>query len=244
MRVIAVVIMSGAMILLAGEAGLGAEHKPESAADYVLAYEQDFEGPSPLDDFVFTDSDAWRLAEEGGNHSLELKGGSDYSPSVRSPRNIALLADKQFGSFVLEARVKYTGRNYGHADQCLFFGFQEPDQYYYTHIGKKQDPHAHQIFIVDQKPRTAITDKSTTNGFRWKKNQWQRLRLVRDAKAGTIKVYAGDTEKPALIAKDTHFKRGWLGYGSFDDAGHIDDIRIWAPKGDVRDRSVDAFKSN
>jgi hypothetical protein len=226
-----------------GCAAKAAEPVSDVPDNYVQVYAQDFEGESPLKDFVFSDRSAWRLAEEDGNHSLELKDASDYQPPVRSPRNIALLAGKQFGSFVLEARVKYTGRQYNHADQCLFFGFEKPDRYYYTHIGKTQDPHAHQIFIVDREPRTAITRQSNSDGFPWQQNRWERVRIVRDAKAGTIEVYIRDMNRPVLIAKDTKFKRGWVGYGSFDDRGHIDDIRIWAPRNSVKERPVDAFKS-
>jgi hypothetical protein len=212
-------------------------------ADYQLMYHQDFEGEDPLADFVFTDASAWTLSESNGNHSLELKADSDYEPPHRSPYNIALLADKQFGSFVLEAQIQYTGRDYGHADLCLFFNFQNPGHYYYTHIGKQQDPHAHQIFIVDGEPRTAITDESKMAGFPWEQGRWEKVRVVRDAAAGTVEVYIRDMSEPILSTTDTNFQSGWLGFGTFDDRGKVDNIHVWAPKGSVKQKAMDSFES-
>jgi len=211
--------------------------------DYTLAYHQDFEGESPLGDFVFTDPAAWRLSEEDGNHSLELYQASDYKPPHRSPRNLALVAGKWFKSFVFEAQVKYTGRKYNHADQCLFFGFQDPAHYYYAHIGKTQDPHAHQIFVVKKKPRTAITDRSRTDGFPWQPGRWEKVRLVRDAERGRIAVYIRNMHEPVLVAEDDNFQRGWLGFGSFDDRGHVDNIHVWAPADEVQEKAIDYFES-
>jgi hypothetical protein len=218
------------------------QSQPGTPNNYELVYFQDFEGQHPLDDFVFTDPSAWQLTEQDGNHSLELTSGSDYSPPHRSPRNIALLADKQFGSFVMEAQVKYTGRDYNHADQCLFFGFQDPAHYYYTHIGKSQDPHAHQVFIVNEAPRTAITAESRTAGFPWQQGRWEKVRLVRDAENGLVQVYIGDMSEPMFTADDEHFQSGWLGFGTFDDRGHVDNIHVWAPKGSVKSKTMTEFE--
>ena len=46
---------------------------------------------------------------------------------------------------------------------------------------------------------------------------------------GTIKVYFDDMSKPIMVAEDTNFKSGYVGFGSFDDTGMVDDIKIWGP---------------
>ena len=71
-----------------------------------------------------TDANAWEIVEESdGNKALGLVGASKYSPPVRSPLNIALLKGRKFGSFEMTVKMKQTGREYGHRDLCLFFGY-------------------------------------------------------------------------------------------------------------------------
>lgn len=209
--------------------------------DYHLVYHQDFEEESPLDDFAFSDEAAWKLVESSGDHTLALTQDSDYDPPVRSPRNFALIRGLEFDSFVLEAQVMYTGRDYGHADLCLFFGFRDPSHYYYTHIGKSQDPHAHQIFIVDGEPRTKITDRSRTDGFPWEKGRWEKVRVVRDGSTGKIEVYVRDMDEPILETTDSRFGSGRVGFGTFDDRGRINNIHVWAKAEDVRKVEANPF---
>src|SRR4051794_2054974 len=99
-------------------------HAGEIPKNYKLQYEQNFEKPESLKDFLFTDPNAWRLSKDGDNTSLELFGKSKYEPKHRSPFNIALLADKTFGDFVLDVELQSTVKPYPHQDMCLFFGFQ------------------------------------------------------------------------------------------------------------------------
>ena len=34
---------------------------------------------------------------------------------------------------------------------------------------------------------------------------------------------------PIMTAEDANFGSGWVGFGSFDDTGKVDNVRIWAP---------------
>lgn len=197
-------------------------------ANYQLVYEQDFEEAAALDDFEMSDPSAWKRTEENGQYCLELVGGSDYQPRVRSPRNIAILKPHTFGSFVLEADLLQTGREYGHRDLCLFFSMKDPANFYYLHIASKADPHAHNIFLVNDEPRRAIAEK-TTEGIQWGQNQWHKIRLVREVESGLIQLYFDDMETPIMETHDQHFDYGYVGFGSFDDSGKFDNIKIWAP---------------
>jgi hypothetical protein len=165
----------------------------------------------------------------GKDRALELHQQSQYQPPVRSPVNIALLADRQFGDFILEVDLLQTGREYGHRDMCLFFGLQNPQQFYYVHIATQADPNAHNVFIVNEAPRKNFATK-TTEGVNWGLEIWHRVRLERSVKSGTIKVYFDDLEQPIMEAQDTTFGVGHLGFGSFDDTGKVKNIRIWTPK--------------
>jgi hypothetical protein len=195
--------------------------------NYKLVYEQNFAAPDTLRQFAMSDPEAWRYGATNGNGALELVRQSKYSPAVRSPVNIALIRDKMFSDFVLEADLIQTGREYGHRDMCLYFGFQNPTNFYYVHIATKADPHAHNIFVVTNAPRIAIA-KETTKGVDWGLGVWHKVRLERDTGEGTIKVFFDDLTKPIMLAKDKTFSSGYIGFGSFDDTGMIDNVRIWA----------------
>lgn len=198
---------------------------------YKLIYQQDFTQAEALRDFATTDPNAWRIAPAADPNkpaALELSKQSKYSPPVRSPVNIALLADRVFSDFILEVDLKQTGREYGHRDMCLFFGVRDPAHFYYAHIATKADDNAHNVFIVNNAPRVKIA-QTTTEGARWGLEEWHRVRLERNAATGLIKVYFDDLAKPIMVAEDTRFPSGYIGFGSFDDTGQATRIRIWAP---------------
>ena len=195
-------------------------------SDYKVLYEQKFDRAAALKDFIMTDAKAWRFSP---SNALELTGQSQYKPIVRSPVNIALIGDKVFEDFVLEADLMQTGREYGHRDMCLFFGFQTPTNFYYTHIATAADPNAHNIFIVNGKPRTNIARK-TTKGVNWGLGVWHKVRLERKIADGSIRVFFDDMNEPIMIAEDKTFAAGYIGFGSFDDTGMIDNITIRGTK--------------
>ena len=196
---------------------------------YKLVYEQDFEGDVSLNDFEITDPTAWKIALGKKGQALKLYGESSYEPRVRSPHNIAFIKDKKLGSFIMEADLQQTGKEYGHRDLCLFFGIKDPSNFYYVHMASNADPNAHNIFLVNDAPRTNIATK-TTEGIDWgATNEWHKIRLERDIEKGTIKVFFDDMEKPIMETKDKHFDYGYVGFGSFDDSGKFDNIKVWAP---------------
>ena len=220
---------------------VAAEEKPAGVPEnYRLLYSQDFGSPASVDDFLMTDSKAWRLAPASGDEraALELSRKSKYAPPHRSPVNIALLKDWTFGDCVIEADCLQTGKEYGHRDMIFVFGYQSPTQYYYTHIATKADDHANQIFIVNDAPRLKIS-KQSNDGNQWGLNQWRHVRIERKASDGTIKVYFDDMTKPIMVAEDKTFGAGWVGFGSFDDTGKISNIKIWGPSAEKR--SAPAF---
>src|SRR5262245_21156774 len=223
-----------------------AADKPQGIPeDYRLLYEQDFEKPGAINDFVFTDPTDWKQVKGEKNLWLELsydrKAKLTYEPKHRSPFHIALIADKVFGDFILDADLQSTVKPYPHQDMCLFYGFTSPERFYYTHLAVAADPHAHNIFLVNDAPRTAIA-KVTTKGITWNEGKWHKVRIARAASAGTIQVYFDDITKPIMKAEDKTFAKGHVGVGSFDDTGRIDNIRVWGRA--VEDRKTEFFKKS
>lgn len=178
-----------------------------------------------------TDPAAWQVSEEKGNKFFSQHKASKYKPKHRSPFNIALLKEPTVGDFVLEAKCRSTVKDYGHRDMCLFFGHQDPDHFYYVHLGKKTDDHANQIFIVNGADRTKISTK-TTPGTNWVDKKWHHVRIIRTVSDGTIAVYFDDMTTPVMTATDKTFAWGRIGVGSFDDTGDWDDIILRGQKVD------------
>ena len=201
---------------------------------YALVFSEDFSQPSSMEKFVFASPEHWKRVEVGDRWALEHThaGEQGYAPPHRSPHNIALVATHRFGSFVLDCELQQTGREYGHRDACVFFNFVDPSHFYYAHIATKADPHAHQIFTVNNAPRTAITQVGSP-GFDWGPvDKWHSVRLVRDLDRGEMEVYIDDLSRPILKARDCTHGLGYVGIGSFDDTGHVTNIRIYAPQAD------------
>jgi hypothetical protein len=219
--------------------GIAASHAAENIpSGYKLLYQQDFEKPGAIEDFVMTDPSAWKVTKDEKGGALELVSQSHYTPAFRSPFNIALIKGKEFGDFVMEADVIQTGKEYGHRDMCFFFGFDNPEHFYYAHIATAADDHAHNIFIVDNEPRTKIA-KTTTKGAHWGLNLWHHVRIERELSDGMIKIYFDDMTLPIMMGESHAFEWGRIGFGSFDDTGKVDNIKIWgpsdrAPKEDVK----------
>lgn len=201
-----------------------AEEAPQILDGLPLVFEEDFESGDGR--WHKTDPEAWSIIEEDGNHVLALQRSSDYAPKVRSPLNIALVTDFEVGSFVFEATVKQTGRDYDHRDLCLFFGHRDPSKFYYVHLATKADDHAHSIFLVNDAARVSVA-KERTEGVVWD-DKTHRVRVTRDAESGQIEVFFDDMERPIMQAVDKTFLTGTLGLGSFDDTGTFDSIRVWA----------------
>lgn len=197
---------------------------------YNLIYAQDFESPQAFKGFDMTDESAWKIADGKTGKAMELFGKSDYKSRVRSPFNIALIKDLVVGDFVMEVNLSQTGKEYGHRDLCLFFGVNNPTNFYYVHMASVADNNANNIFLVNDEPRTNIASKTTT-GTNWgQNNSWHKARIERKVESGSIKIYFDDMTEPIMEANDTHFTDGRIGIGSFDDSGQFDNIKIWAPK--------------
>lgn len=194
------------------------------AAGEPVKIEENFEHGA--DRWQPTDPANWRLAGDNGGRVFELfQSKTRFQPPHRSPFNFALLKDAKLGSFTLTVSLKTTKAAYGHRDLCLIFGYQDPARFYYAHLGEKTDDRANQIFIVNNAPRIKISTK-TTAGTKWQDNHWHKARIVRDAEAGTIKVFFDDMSSPAMEASDKTFATGQIGLGSFDDVGRFDNVLI------------------
>jgi hypothetical protein len=214
--------------------------------------------PLLLDENFSQGADRWQPASPEGWKIIDIDGGKAYSEfknvnitkklPYRSPWNIALLKDITVGDFVLEIKMRETHSDYPHRDSCIVFGYQNPAHFYYVHFAPVTgDPHADQIFIVNDADRLAITDKDhQSTGAKWgDQTSWHRLKIVRNVESGLIEAYFHeddapftDADKPLMTAHDKTFIWGRLGMGTFDDTADFAEVKLWgekvkAPAGDV-----------
>lgn len=177
-----------------------------------------------------TDETAWKIDSSLTKDAVysQFKKRSKYQPPFRSPFNMSLVKDLAVESFQIDVDVLSTHKDYNHRDACLFFGYQSPSQFYYVHLGKKTDPHANQIFIVNKAARTKIS-LTTTPGTDWD-DQWHHVRIKRDTRSGTIEIYFDDLKKPVMTAKDKTFLWGQVGLGSFDDTTAWNNFKLRGKK--------------
>ncbi len=197
---------------------------PLAAEELPLVHADDFSGGAGA--WHPSHPAMWEVAEvEGGASAYRLKGKSGYQPEHRSPHSVSLLKGVVLGDFTLTAKVRTLQRPTGHRDMCLFFGYQDPSRFYYVHLGQDPDPHSSQVFIVNEAPRTAITENETA-GIPWEDGKWHEVKLVRRVADGLVEVYFDDMETPAMTARDKTFAWGLVGLGSFDDPGEWTDVEI------------------
>ena len=217
---------------MGGDRKKGQELLSNFFADYLkgsdmdlLAHEDFDEG---IDNWEPTDPKAWKLEKKDSRTFYSLHAKSNYKTKVRSPFNISLLKGSEVGDFVLDVDLRSTIKVYGHQDLCLFFGHQDPEHYYYVHLGRKADAHANSIFLVNNAPRVSIA-KTRTEGTDWSRG-WHRARIRREAASGKIEVFFDDMQEPVMTTIDKTFTHGRVGIGSFDDTGDFDAIRLWGKR--------------
>lgn len=200
-----------------------ASGEPETCQGLPLVFSEDFE--QGADRWETTDATAWELRDTDSGKVFGLNRRiSKYQPKVRSPHNIALIKDVEVADFVLTLRVKSTLDTGGHRDCCIFFNYQNPTQFYYVHLGARPDPNSGQIMIVNEAPRTPLTDNKRPTPW---DDQWHDVKVVRNAGAGTIEIYFDDMAQPLMTANDKTFGKGRVGIGSFDDMDDFDDIKLF-----------------
>jgi hypothetical protein len=198
-------------------------------------------------ELVFSDPAVWQFAsDEEGKGFLELDYDrknykSTYTPKHRSPIHIALFRQMPLTDFVMDVEAMSTTEPYGHQDVCLFFGFVNPEHFYYVHLAPEPDMNAHNVFIVNDSARKNLLEPQK-KGIVWKKNTWHNLRLARQATTGKIAVYFDDFAKPVLSAEDKTFQDGFAGFGSFDDTARFRNVRLYTKNLTIGGKQADFFK--
>ena len=195
------------------------------------------------DSWQTTDDQSWDLGSDNdGSYWFGLnKRRSNYKPTHRSPHNVALVRGLALSDCIITFRVKSTKDTGPHRDCCVFFGHQNPSQFYYVHLGAEPDKVSGQIMIVNDAPRVALT--KNTKPVPWD-NDWHTVKLTRDSDSGMIAVYFDDMTTPLISTSDqTFIKHGKIGLGSFDDMNDFTDVKVYGTRPGCEPESVSTAAS-
>lgn len=211
---------------IAGGYPQGPEHKHtevKRSTNHPLVFEEDFE--NGRDRWETTDDNVWQWKKTDGNGSLHItQRTNSYKPTVRSPHHIALIKDVEVADFELTFRVRGPNDTGNHRDCCVFFNHQDATHFYYVHLGAKPDPASGQIMIVNDAPRTPLTDNKKLTPWT---EDWHQVKVVRNTRNGRINIFFDDMTTPHMSVVDKTFGKGRVGIGSFDDINEFDDVKLW-----------------
>jgi hypothetical protein len=195
---------------------------------YILVYQQNFSSDTALKDFRFSSPGSWKINNVKGNRFLECTGQTQYDPGFLSPGIIGIIHGHMLGEFILEADLMMTGPEKDDRDLCIFFSVKDSSHYYYIQFASQANDSAHGIFLVKNAPRCRVSNWQSA-GIIWGNQKWHRVRVVRNIVNRSVTVYFDNMKNPVMTSKDPELVMGYLGFGSFNDAGYIDNIKIWAP---------------
>jgi hypothetical protein len=163
----------------------------------------------------------WRVLTEGNLHYLHMN--RSRPPGVpRRPLQFARLKNTRVGSFNLEANVRREG-----SSMIIVFNYVDTLHFYYVHLsvnpGRQIAVH-NGIFIVNGGPRRRIAGMDAPAAL--PDRSWHAVRIVRDARSGSIRVYVDHHRNPLFTTTDRAFTCGQIGFGSFDETGDFAKIRL------------------
>ncbi|HEX2874076.1 MAG TPA: hypothetical protein VHP33_22630, partial [Polyangiaceae bacterium] len=209
-----------------GTGGSAAVQPPDGVpAGYKLVYAQTFAEPASLADLVFANPTQWKHDPAG----FVASTGASYAPPFRSPFSVAIVKSIKVTSFVMDAEMLQTSPDGdAHRDMVFIWNFSSPSKFYYSHISTAHDGVAHNILIVNEADRKAISTTFSA-GYDWGRNVWKKLRVVRDVESGAMSVFDLDAPTQAILtANDKTFTDGYVGFGSFDNSGQVRNVKVWA----------------
>ena len=219
-----------------------------------ISFHDDFESGS-LDSWQLPYAEDWAIlsekaAEKGAerarqavNHYLHMKRNRE--PGVpRRPLQFALLKKAKVGSFDFQTRVRREGKS-----MIVVFNYVDTLHFYYAHLSADSgatEPVHNGVFIVNGEPRKRIAGIDAPPAL--PDREWHRVRLARDTRTGSIRVFMDDRQAPLFSVIDDTFACGQVGIGSFDETGDFDDVTLTSsdagcePSGAVRVRPANEDK--
>jgi hypothetical protein len=163
----------------------------------------------------------WEILQEVNLHYLHME--RSRPPGVpRRPLQFALLKGVKVGNFTLDVKVRSAQQS-----MIVVFDYVDSLHFYYAHLsdvsGTKISVH-NGIFIVDGAPRRRIAGLEASPAL--PDHSWHDVRIVRDVRTGSIKVFLDNQATPRFSVIDRTFTCGQIGLGSFDETGDFAQFQL------------------
>lgn len=185
-----------------------------------LSFHESFDSGN-LDRWLLPNPADWAILEGPQDHYLHMvRNGEPGVP--RRPLQFALLKNHPVGSFEFQTRLRREGKS-----MIVVFNYVDTMHFYYTHLSRDRgevQPVHNGIFIVNGEPRKRIAGIEANPAL--PDTDWHQVRVVRDVKAGTIKVFMDKQTDPLFSVVDHTFTCGLVGMGSFDETGDFADVNL------------------
>lgn len=201
---------------------LKAQQLPEG---YILQYRQTFNNQKSVADFRLTPSGVWNTVNNKGNLALQCKPAAN---GRALPAYAAVLSNKVFGDFILEAGIKFEPDSSGNRDFCLILGMKDTTRYYCVILSGGIDSSLHGAYLVKDSQISRL-DGLVVKPLDLPANKWHNIRLERNILQRTIVVFVNDMKQPVMRIKDYELVMGMVGLGSFSGGVQCDNLSIWAP---------------
>ncbi len=186
-----------------------------SAADTFKVFGREWQVPAGTD---------WKVDQDNGTEVLRMVEHRGPLPGPRRPIQFAL-TDTDYARVTVEADVKPLGRSL-----MIVFAYRDAAHFDYAHLstdtGTKQPVH-NGVFHVYGGERVRISDEHGPAAFA-ATGRWYHVKLVHDAKAGTVSVAVDGQTLPSLKAVDLSLAGGKVGIGSFDETAEFKNVKITA----------------
>jgi len=176
---------------------------------------------------ITNDSQNWEVINEDGDDVLHLIRAGEFG-KIRKPSSFAVFRDLDVTDFefTLDAKCLEDTARHGR-DIMVFFGYQDSLHFYYVHVSNQVHKYHNIIGLVDGKDRIPIAntlDDSTK--ARIIDYKWHKIKVNRNVKTGSIKVFVDDMQIPIHSILDSTLTHGSIGVGSFDDFGKFKNLDI------------------
>jgi|WetSurMetagenome_2_1015567.scaffolds.fasta_scaffold115693_2 hypothetical protein len=215
-------IFSAAFSVLLFFSGLLYGQVPEG---YVIQYQQYFNDSKSLADFTFTNPSAWGIFKTNGNYFMQCP--KQDSASI-IPANLAVLKNKIFGDFILEADIKPVADSSGYYELGIFLGYRDSSTYYFVQLASQCDRNQYGIFLIKKGCCSRLTECTANAPIALNDHKWHKIRLERNITKRTIRLFLDNTSEPMLQVKDYEIVMGSVGFGTVASSAGFDNIKIWS----------------
>lgn len=193
---------------------------------YILQYSQDFSHAGAIKDFRFNEVHAWSVEQVKGNGALIFRSVNDTISGDHIPFLTCILSGFLFGDFILELRIMQTNEDAG-GPLWILFGIRDSIRYYCVNITPIPGDSTSNLYVVDNSLPVKVQPEFTET-IPFVANKWHKIRIERNIVDKSVRVFIDDLKKPCLSLKDRKYIMGYIGFGSDNGSGRIDDIKIWS----------------